>query len=143
MKQLFLIGALALAGSTLLAQSSDYAAITETIMAFAKAGDGNDAKALAQCLDDNYRIVMNRMFGSQEVSVMPRVVYLEKIRTKEFGGDAREVRIEGIQINGNTATARVDMVGQQMTLASTMVLVKDTEAVWKIVSDVPTLPAAK
>ena len=121
------------------AQSSDEKAITETIIGFSKAGDKNDADKLATHLDDNYRIVMNRLFGSSEVSVMTKDIYLEKIRTKEYGGDNRKVEIESIVLNGSTASAKVSFVGSKMTFVSILVLIKDGNNEWKLVSDVPVM----
>lgn len=119
------------------AQSGDKKAIRETIVGFSNAGDKNDADKLASYLDDSYRIVMNRLFGSKEVSVMSRDVYLEKIRTKEFGGDNRKVEIESIVINGSTASAKVSFNGSKMTSVSILSLVRDENNDWKLVSDMP------
>jgi len=71
------------------AQKTEVQNVEKVIAAFSKAGDDNNAEKLATYLDDNYRIVMNRLFGSTEVSVMPKSVYLDKISSKEFGGDKR------------------------------------------------------
>lgn len=121
------------------AQSSEEAAIQETIIAFAKAGDNNDVDKLDTYLDENYRVVMNRLFGSTEVAVMPKSVYLEKIRNKEFGGDNRQVEIQSITQNGTTANAKVSLVGTQMTFVSLLTLIKDEEGQWKLISDVPVI----
>jgi len=119
------------------AQSSDEKAIKETIIAFSKTGDVNDADKLATYLDDNYRIVMNRLFGGQEVSIMPKEVYLEKIRTKEYGGDSRTVEIESMIINGSTASVKASFLGTKMTFVSILTLIKDGNSRWKIVGDMP------
>ena len=119
------------------AQTSDENAIKQTIIEFSKAGDANDAEKLATYLDGNYRIVMNRLFGSTEVTIMPKDVYLEKIKTKEYGGDNRKVEVESITLNGTTASAKVSFVGTKMTFVSILTLIKDGDDQWKIVSDVP------
>jgi Putative lumazine-binding len=119
------------------AQSADEKAIKETIIGFSKAGDNSDADKLATYLDGNYRIVMNRLFGSSEVSVMTRDIYLGKIKTKEYGGDNREVEIESIVLNGSTATAKVSFVGSKMTFVSILILVKDENNIWKLIGDMP------
>ena len=119
------------------AQSTDEKAIKETIIGFSKAGDKNDADKLATYLDDNYRILMNRLFGSSEVSVMTKDIYLEKIRTKEYGGDNRKVEIESILLNGSNASAKVSFVGSKITFVSILILIKDGNNEWKLVSDVP------
>lgn len=119
------------------AQNPDEKAISETILSFSKAGDKNDADKLSTYLDDNFRIVMNRLFGSSEVSVMTKDIYLEKIRTKEFGGDTRKVEIESIVLNGSTASAKVSFTGTKMTFISILVLIKDGNGQWKLINDVP------
>jgi len=138
MKRIILMGIFALfTAISCNAQTSDENAIKQTIIEFSKAGDANDAEKLATYLDGNYRIVMNRLFGSTEVTIMPKDVYLEKIKTKEYGGDNRKVEVESITLNGTTASAKVSFVGTKMTFVSILTLIKDGDDQWKIVSDVP------
>ncbi|WP_420321851.1 nuclear transport factor 2 family protein [Flagellimonas sp.] len=118
-------------------QKEDVNAIKKTITNFSKAGDTNNVKELETLLDANYRIVMNQLFGSTEVSVVPRSVYLQKIGSKEWGGDKRELTFDNIVVNGNTACAKVIMKGQKSTFQSLLLLVKDNKGSWKLVSDVP------
>ncbi len=138
MKKTLLAGMLALlSASSALSQNTEEKAVKQTIISFAKAADNSDAPAIAELLDDNFRIVMNQLFGSKEVSIMPKTVYVEKIRTKEFGGEPRKVTIENVQINGNTATAKVTYAGAKMTFVSLTTLVKHTDGIWKLVSEMP------
>jgi ketosteroid isomerase-like protein len=123
------------------AQQSEEKAITQLIQTFAQAGDQNDAEKLAACLDDNFRVVMNRLFGSEAVSIMPKEVYVEKIRSKEFGGDKRKVNVEKIVLNGNTASAKVILAGEKSTFITLLNLVQDADGNWLIVSDTPTIKA--
>lgn len=111
--------------------------IEQTIMAFSKAGDSQDAAQLDALLDDNYRIVMNRLFGSPEVSVMPKSVYLDKIKAKEFGGDKREVTIDELIMNNTIATAKATFKGEKMTFISNLQLIQNATGDWKLVSDIP------
>jgi ketosteroid isomerase-like protein len=112
-------------------------AIKEVVAAFARAGDAHDVAALEETLDDSYRIVMNRLFGSPEVSVMSRETYLEKIESKEYGGGSRKLTFESIVVNGTTASAKVKFLDERMTFISIIVLIKDGNGRWKLVSDVP------
>jgi len=121
------------------AQKTEKEAIIQTIETFSKAGDNNDVAALSEVLDDNYRIVMNRMFGCSEVSIMPKSVYLDKIKSKEFGGDTRDLTIGNVVVNGNTASAKVTFKGTKTIFISILVLVKDTSNQWFLVSDVPVM----
>lgn len=139
MKKVKLGGLLCLMLSTLScnAQNQEVTEVKKVITAFAKAGDTNNATELNQYLDDNFRVVMNRLFGSTDVSVMPKAVYVEKIKSKEFGGDKRELSFETIIINGTSATAKVTFKGNKMTFVSILVLIKNAEGKWKLISDTP------
>ena len=118
-------------------QSDEVNAIKETAQRFSKAGDANNVEELSAVLDENYRIVMNQLFGSKEVSVVPRSVYLQKIQSKEWGGDSRKLTFGTITVNGNSACAQVVMTGKKSTFRSLLILIKDGEGNWKLISDLP------
>jgi ketosteroid isomerase-like protein len=137
MKKYVLLGALTFFGLLARAQSKEVKEVKETVLAFAKAGDAQDAELLGTYLDEHYRVVMNRLFGNTELVVMTREVYLAKIRNKEFGGDTRTLVFHDIQVNGQTAVVRVRMEGSKLTLESTLLLTQDTKGKWRLVCDVP------
>lgn len=136
---MIMMSAISLAG---LAQENETTSIEQVIHAFAKAGDNNDAKSLDALLEKNYRIVMNQLFGSNELSVVDRATYLTKIADKEWGGDNRKVTIHSIKINGTTAVAQVELVGEKSTFVSFYTLIKNAAGEWKFVSDTPTVKPA-
>ena len=113
--------------------------VKEAITNFAKATETNNTKQLDKYLDQNYRIVMNQAFGSKEVAVISKEIYLGKIKSKEWGGEKRTVTISNININGNTASVNVLFEGEKMTFNSTIILVKDINSKWKLVSDIPVI----
>ena len=121
------------------AQKTDEKAIEKVIHSFALAGDENNSKVLEEVLDPSYRIVMNQLFGSKAVTTMNRAQYLEKIESKEFGGDTRTITIHKILINGNTAIAQVTFKGLKMTFKSFIQMAKAENGSWKLVSDTPTI----
>ncbi|SHJ17157.1 nuclear transport factor 2 family protein [Aquimarina spongiae] len=138
MKNTILIGLIVLfANAPVQAQSTEEKEIKDTVLAFAKAGDQNDVQTLEQHLDSNYRVVMNRLFGSSEVAIVPRSVYLQKIKSKEWGGDQREVSFKNIIVNENVATAKVVLKGKKATFVSLMDLIKTEKGSWKLISDTP------
>lgn len=113
--------------------------IEQTIHAFAKAGDLQDVDQLDKLLDKNYRIVMNRLFGSPDVSVMSKSLYLDKIKAKEFGGDKREIIINDLIINNTIASVKATFKGEKMTFISNLQLIQNIEGDWKLISDTPYL----
>ncbi len=139
MKKFNLIALICLmfAGIASKAQTMELKNIEKIITEFSKAGDENNAEKLATYLDDNYRIVMNRLFGSTGVIVMQKAAYLEKIKSKEYVGDNRVLTIENIVINGPTANAKVIFKGSKMTFISLIELIQDTDGNWKLISDTP------
>ncbi|NJM94210.1 MAG: nuclear transport factor 2 family protein [Cytophagales bacterium] len=60
-----------------------------------------------------------------------------KIRSKEYGGDQRQVTIDQVVINGEVASAKVTFAGTKMTFVSIIGLVKDDQGRWKLISDMP------
>jgi ketosteroid isomerase-like protein len=137
MKKSILIIMVAMIGVVTYGQENEEKSIKELITNFAKAADKSDAKELATYLDENYRIVMNRLFGSESVSIINKTDYLAKIETKEWGGDKRTVEVHSIVINGATASAHVTLKGEKATFISIFTLIKNAEGEWRLVSDTP------
>jgi hypothetical protein len=121
------------------AQKTKNDVLKTTITAFALAADQSDTIAFNKLLDNNFRIVMNRAFGSKEVSIVPKAIYLQKIASKEWGGTPRVVTIHAIDQNGTTAYAKVTLKGQKMTFTSLLILIEDVNGNWKVIEDCPVI----
>lgn len=139
MKNLMMLLILSLLAINAQGQNEPTKLITETITQFAKAGDTYDVQTLDKLLDNNYRVVMNRLFGSADVNIMDKTTYLSNISSKTFGGDTRTIDFQSIEITGNTAFVKVKLKGNKMTVISSMLLVEDQSGSWKIVSDMPVI----
>lgn len=139
MKKLIFFSLIGMLSLNCTAQADDLQSIKEVITSFSKAGDNNDVKAMESLLDANYRIVMNQLFGSQEVSAVNREFYLSKIESKEWGGDSRTLTFGNVMIVGKNAVAEVTQKGNKSTMHSLIALVKDANGTWKLVSDTPSL----
>jgi ketosteroid isomerase-like protein len=128
-----------MASATLLscAQKDDSSSIKQVIESFAKAGDNNDAKKLENLLDQHYQIHMNQLFGSTELSIVDRDLYLQKIESKEWGGDKRFVEIDHILMNGNSAVVMASLKGSKSTFKSIFILIKNKDGKWLLLSDTP------
>ena len=64
-----------------MAQTNEVKNIKTVITAFSNAGDENNTEKLSFYLDNNYRIVMNQLFGSKKIVVISKTIYLEKLIT--------------------------------------------------------------
>ena len=117
----------------------DKQAIKQAIQEFSRAGDLRDLTSLEALTDPSYRIVMNQLFGSSEISVMDRKTYLEMIRQEKFGGDDRKVEVKSIIISGKNAVAEVALKGKFMSINSIFTLSKNADGKWLFVSDIPTI----
>lgn len=104
---------------------------------FAYAADVRDEQALNTVLDEQFRLVLNQMFGSTGLMLLDKQAYLGKIRLKEFGGDKREVHIEHLHVQQNNAMAQVTFAGSQMTIVTFIQLVRTNSGQWKILNDLP------
>ena len=76
--KLILIIPMMVLGTILTAQTDETKNVKKAVEGFIKAGDNSDADKVATYLDDNYRVVMNRLFGSDAVSVVTKDEYVEK-----------------------------------------------------------------
>lgn len=119
------------------AQSKEEKEIKKVITSFTKGGDKQDVQIINQYIDDNFRIVMNQLFGNKEVSILTKGAYLQKINSKEFGGDNRVVTFQQLVLNGNTACVKATLKGQKLTFTSIFLLVKNDTGRWNIVSETP------
>ena len=118
-------------------QSSELCAIEQTITRFTAAADNSNVQELDKVLDPTYQIAMNRLFGSKDVKIVSREAYLEKIRSKEWGGKARKLTIENVILNGSTACVKARLSSSKMTFVSLLILTRDSTGTWKIIGDTP------
>lgn len=137
MKHVFSMAILSVLFTMGVIAQSDAGRISNVITQFSKAGDMHDVPVLDKLLDNNYRVLMNRMFGSDKVVALQKSDYLNKVSSKEFGGDSRTVEIENLVINGTTASVQVNFTGEKLSYRSIIVLVKNADNDWKLVADLP------
>ena len=141
MKTRLIMIPLMLFSTMVMAQKEEVKKIKTTIEGFVKAGDENNHEEIGNYLDANYRVVMNRLFGSEAVGVVNKDEYIAKIESKEWGGDKREITYEEIIITGTVATAKVKLVGSKMTFISNFTLIQNAEGDWMLLSDTPVIEA--
>ena len=111
--------------------------VRETIIQFANAADNKNIEALEKILDANFRIAMNQLFGSKEVTILPKAGYLQKIQSGALGGSTRKVTIHKVMLNGNTAVALITYSGQNLSFTSLSSLIKNAQNEWVMLSEMP------
>lgn len=120
------------------AQSKEDKKDVETLIrAFVNAGDQQDQTAVASLLDENYRTIMNKLFGSEETSLMDKATYLSLLESGKIGGDTREVKIKSIDIVQDNAYVKAELIGKKLKFTSFFLLVKTRSNEWKLISDMP------
>jgi hypothetical protein len=102
--------------STIMAQQKkEEMNVKQTITNFANAADVQDDKALELLLDNNFRLVLNQMFGNKGIAIITKQDYLAKIN----------------------AAAQAIFKGIKFTVVTFLQLIKTSEGEWKIINDLP------
>lgn len=113
------------------------AQVKTAIEDFVKAGDSRNAGQLDIILNDNFRVVANRLMGSTTVSVMPKDQYLTLIREGKLGGDSRTIEILSLEVVNNNAAAHVRLKGKSMIFDTFYHLLQSPDGRWQLVQDLP------
>lgn len=143
MKSLLLFFLAAGLGFQLPAQDGeDLLAVEKAIEQFSAAGDQRDLGQLEKLLHPDFRTVVNRQFGSEEVSLMSKAVYLQLVKDEKIGGDQRQVHFLGVNVVGNNATVHALLLGSKLRFTSFFSLVKAANGDWQIIGDFPHIEPA-
>lgn len=118
-------------------ESADLLAEERAVEQFSAAGDQRNAAQLEALLHTEFRTVVNRQFGSEEVSLMDKAVYLQLVKDEKIGGDEREVHLLNVEIVGNNATVQAVLLGKKLRFNSFFSLVKAADGNWQIIGDFP------
>lgn len=138
-KYTLISGLLALTLGCIAQRSNDEKEVERTILEFVKAGDEHDVTRVDLLLDEHFRIAMNQLFGSNNVTIVNKAIYLSKIKSREWGGDKRAATISDVVIVGKNASVKVVTVGEKTTMTSLYQLVKGADGQWRIINDVPSI----
>ncbi len=139
MKQLILTLTLLMTMTHVKAANDDKTLVAHTVESFARAAENQSTSEMDLLLDDNFRVVMNQLFGSDKVTVMDKATYLNMLGEKKLGGDKAVVNTESINVNGNNAVVNTVFKSDKMSMRLYLLLAKDVSGTWKIVSDLPTI----
>jgi hypothetical protein len=137
MKNQFLTLILISMTSVLAVAQSDKVLIEQTVNQFAKAGDARDVAQLKMLLHDEFRLAMNRLFGSETVTLLTKAAYIKMMEDGKLGGDSRSVQILSIDITESNAAVKVALKGKALTFQSYYHMVKNGAGQWQLINDLP------
>ncbi len=120
----------------------DLTKIGDAVRAFAAFGDKQDAAGLDKILHPQYRAVVHRAFGSTDLSLMDKALYLQLMRDKKIGGDTREVHLLQVDVVNNIANVRAIFQGKALLFNTYISLVKLENGDWQVVGDMPDISKA-
>lgn len=111
--------------------------VAAAVKTFVKSADKQDMERMDAILHQEYRTVVNRLFGSDKVSVMDKSTYLSMMKEGKIGGDKRKIEIKEIKIHGNNAMVEATFTGEKLVFETFLQLAKDVSGEWKVISDFP------
>lgn len=111
--------------------------VKKVITQFVQAADLQDADQVATLLHEDFRVVMNQLFGSSDVSLMNKAVYEQLIRDKKMGGDLRAVDFVSVDVVNQNAAVKVLLKGKSMVFESLLHLIKTADGKWQLINDLP------
>jgi len=114
-------------------------AIIEAVEVFAKSADQQNAAKMGKVLHKDFRALVNRLFGSKDLSVTNKETYLSLLETKKIGGDNRTVVINSINIQGANAYVHATFKGEKLIFNTYLLLVENEDGAWQIINDMPVI----
>jgi Putative lumazine-binding len=126
-------GSLSLQAQTL----QDLERLEGAVKTFCQAADVQDVAAMDKVLHPLYRAMLNRVFGSNELQIIDKTTYLELLKTKKIGGDARDIRILYLDVEGDNALVKALFTGKTLRFVTYLSLVKLPDNSWQVAADMP------
>ena len=111
--------------------------VENVVKQFVQGADQRMVEQVGNVLDDNFRAVINRAFGNDQLMLIPKPVYLDMMRQGKVGGDNRKIEFLLTDITGNNALVKARLAGKATVFTTYISLVRNKENQWLIVSDQP------
>ncbi|MEM1000942.1 MAG: nuclear transport factor 2 family protein [Bacteroidota bacterium] len=129
-------------GGEVVAQSStpnpkQVKAVESCIHSFAQAADERDIAALKDILHPEYRTVLNKAFGSEDLSVMTKSDYIGMAEAGKIGGSPRTVEIVSLDLEAEIAHAKVILQSETLHFTSYFSMVRNAAGDWQMLADLP------
>lgn len=111
--------------------------VENVVKQFVQGADQRMVEQVGSVLDDNFRAVVNRAFGNDQLMLIPKPVYLDMMRQGKVGGDSRTIEFLLTDITRNNALVKARLTGKATVFTTYISLVRNKENQWLIVSDQP------
>ena len=119
------------------ASTGDLEQIENAVQEFVASADTRDVARMDKILHQDFRVVANRLFGAEEVSLMDKSAYLNLLKEGKIGGDSRAITIKSISIEGHNAVVQATLNGSALSFMTFIQLVKEVSGNWKVIGDMP------
>ena len=117
--------------------------IKQTIIDFVKGGDNSDIALLDKVLHEDFRVTNNEFMGTSGVTIIDKKEYLNKIKSRVFGGLPRQMKIEQLDQSGKIASVKLRIESSENDFISYNSLVLDTDNEWKIINNLAIVTSKK
>ena len=111
--------------------------IEQTINSFVKSVDSQNADALEKSMIENGAIVTLNTI-TNKVDNYSTNKFVDLVKNGQKGGWVRNVNVSSVDVDGNTAMAKVEITDARLSESGFFTLVKEGNG-WKIASEVTTL----
>ena len=111
--------------------------IVSAVNQFVKASDNRNAANLNKVLHHEFRAMVNRLFGSEDMSIMTKDTYLSLIKEEKIGGDDRKVNILKVDVVNHNAYVKAELHGKEYKFTTYILLAERPKGNWQVVSDMP------
>jgi Putative lumazine-binding len=120
---------------------ADEDAVKQVIQDYIKGTDAQNADALEKILypEGNY---YNYNTLTNKASETTNDKFLEKVKNRQIGGWDRKLNISSVDVNDNTAIAKIEISDTRIKQHGYLTLIKE-DGNWKIMSGAYTLETAK
>lgn len=112
-------------------------AVEKCIHTFATAADNQNVDGLDAILHADYRTILNKAFGSDEVTLLNKEAYIGMAKAGKIGGKPRSVKILSLDIQREVARATVVLQSEESRFTSFFSMVKNPEGNWMMIADLP------
>ena len=136
---LFLVSSIFAAGNDV--KKEDNGDVEQVITNFVKSVDSRDAGALSKSVISNANILTYNQIANK-LDNYTASQFVDLVKNGQKGGWTRTVNVSSVDVDGNIASAKVDITDPRLKESGFVTLVKDDGA-WKVASEVTTLSLNK